>query len=322
MSRAVALPKTGLATAPLSANLSKFKSTQLKQLAGHCGLNISGTKATIVADLVQTVEKGPENAHIQHDRPTTLLSVDLGLRNIALCHFAFSSVSQVPHITNWNLIGLEGLDQNRSLMQPVFASMALQLVKTAFISCDYTSADIRPNILPDIILIEQQRIRSSGSCSVPEHIAKINILEGMLHAILQTYVQEHNLSTHLLSVPAKRIMNYWIRNPAVLQRATTSKRYLATKKAKVNLVQSLLTENNDKEPVFTLEKPDLDCFLHCAKPKTKKDDLCDAFLQGLGWIMWQRNLARLRNVSDYEELETILNDIEQTYRKMNGYDEK
>jgi cruciform cutting endonuclease 1 len=286
----------------LTSALEKLKLLQLKQLSRNCGLSISGTKPSLVSALVHAVHDKANNKPFE--TPTRLLSVDLGLRNIAFCQFKLDSVHGAPQIEKWELVGLEGLEENRSLMQPVFASMALHLVKSAF---------LKGNITPDVILIEQQRIRSGGSSSVCEHIAKINILEGMIHAILQTYMEERSLDIRLESVPAKGVMKYWIRDREKLEQMSTGRRYQLTKKAKVTMAETLLLSPNGSS--FTLA-PEVNPFDSESSLKVKRDDLCDSLLQGLGWIIWQRNLHQLGHVNNIDQLQHVMKDIDDKYESL------
>lgn len=295
----------------LATALRLYTNDQLKKLACNCGLPVSGKKSTLISTIMQGLEDYKTNIEILKsvEKPIKLLSIDLGLKNIAACHYRLDSLHSTPHIVRWKLVSLDGIEEHRSLRQPIFASMAVNLVKSEFLHYNTPS---------DIILIEQQRLRSSGSKAVNQHIANINILEGMLHAIIQTYVNELKSQILLESVSAKQVMKYWIRDPEESDEVSSQNRYKVTKKAKVSMAENLLllsaSASTDNVP-FTLG-PDVNPFDPKIKPKVKKDDLSDSLLQGLAWILWQQNLHLLQCVGQSNQLQSAINDIDNRYNTL------
>ena len=70
-----------------------------------------------------------------------------------------------------------------------------------------------------------------------------------------------------------------------LTNKTLHKRYQAKKKNAINLVQTLLTENNQ---IMNAQQ-----WQSTFKNEKKKDDLSDSLLMALAWSRWRRNAIAL-----------------------------
>ncbi|CAN6632091.1 hypothetical protein TRVA0_013S01904 [Trichomonascus vanleenenianus] len=242
--------------------LSKLKNVQLKRLCVNCGVGQSGRKRDIVDGLVSVV-----NSDSRHLSGRTILSIDMGVRNLALCRLK-AGEGVAATVQEWRLKNIAG----NSFEQPHFAQLALNLME-----------DVE---IPDYVLIEQQRLRSQGLGNVPEWIARVNLLESMIHAIIQMKVRCQGVNTEVLAIPPSKVMSYWIRGVAKRDDGNFNKRYRSTKHAKVELVDNWL--RSSAGDIFDLS-PGMD--LDFGK---KRDDLSDSLLQGLAWIRWQHNMDRLR----------------------------
>lgn len=252
--------------------IRSIKKSFLENACQNCGIGKSGNKSALWNALSTT-----EGACLDQ---RSVISVDLGLRNIAVCKIAVSDTA-LPRITNWHLTSLQGADLSNAFTQPNFSRLAYEFANTELLSQK-----------PHVILLEQQRIRSNGGKSVPEIIARLNALEAMLHAIIQTKAPIMSYSVN----PA-RVMAYWIRNNSrgIVQ---GSGRYKLTKETKTLLVRKWI-ESPENAP-FTIDAQ----LAHAALSSTRKyDDLCDSLLQGITFIKWHSNL-RLLQKALHQAIET------------------
>jgi hypothetical protein len=263
--------------------LGLIKASQLKQLAVLCGTAQTGTKGVISAGLMESVMNTRQVA-----TTSRLVSVDMGLRNIAVCELLLRH-EDVPQIGRWTVVDLEGWRQPRAFEQPNFAQLANRFVANGICGSSHRS--------PDIVLIERQRLRSGGSSSVPEVIAQINVLEGMIHALLLAQG-----CSHVESVSPKSVTSYWIRDTGA-SKLSASQRYNQTKKAKVKAVEQLLAHPNG---LFRASSDVMEQYDYTADKLKKRDDLCDSFLQALCWVHWQENRSMLKQALSSEKNDILL----------------
>lgn len=271
--------------------LKSLKVDQLKQLALNCGSVRAGRKEVVADELLHAVQSSvwsgwsrvpavpfarsldrETNGLVDNERRRTgdglrILSLDMGLKNIGVC----SAVVRPSGRTELELVALERVNETPaplSFHQPEFAYQAVSFVHR-----------LHQRLDPDVVLLEEQRLRSGGARTVLEIIARVNILEAMFFATLAAAYPD----TRVYAVSPLRVMRYWLRGPA----AVSSDRYRETKRAKTALVRGWLDG--------TTERPfdiGYDALPHWAEAP-KQDDQSDAVLQALAWIQWQRNLIRL-----------------------------
>lgn len=251
--------------------LTVLKSAQLKHLAFLTGLNSTGTKAQLVATLSSElsiprldsynrptpVAKGSEHAGTQGKgtnyrsgpRGARILSIDMGIRNLAYCVLDMpdgigvlqhsgrcgldgrqttvarsNSSNIVSHLrlSAWNRVVVNEESSTISAaatspaddadvpetttaphLGPTSPQDALQSIITsptrtiAFEPATYAKLayNLMTHLLtthkPTTILIERQRWRSGGASTVLEWTIRVNMFEGMLHAVLETLRREH-----------------------------------------------------------------------------------------------------------------------------------
>lgn len=198
-----------------------LRAKQLKRLAFLCGLPLTGRKDELVARLTAAASNAPPPAK---PRPgPVILSIDLGIRNMALslltpasppvpasrkksaarskarggANQAPSFVGTGPPLINlhtWRRLSLlesatRALARDGEADVPdvdtpggIFAPPAL--AKTTSVFLRETVLRLKP--APTHILIERQRWRSQGSTAILEWTVRVNSLEAMFHASLQT----------------------------------------------------------------------------------------------------------------------------------------
>ncbi|KAI4950538.1 hypothetical protein J4E91_004421 [Alternaria rosae] len=260
----------------------------LQTLLVHIGAPSSGTKAV----LQERFRRDIGISHLSKNQPTwsksgaanrklRIMSIDMGIKNLAFCEAEVSypskdSLDAEMKVLRWEKINLteapgDGIQNEKK--SPRKVKTAKQSTAGADEALDMYSADalsktayslIKNTILagsPEIILIEKQRWRSGGGSAVQQWTLRVNTLEGMLWAVLQTiYAQRLELGTsatttaklyEVFSADPKRVGQYWLTRAAGRlsegdeDEAATPKKTLnrskAEKKVKISLLRSWLT---------------------------------------------------------------------------------
>ena len=154
---------------------------------------------------------------------------------------------------------------------------------------------------PTHILIERQRFRSGGSAAVQEWSIRVGVFEAMMYAALHTLQAEKHYDFEVVPMLPKRVNRYWLESDWEKNdmKPPTRPTANAVKLEKIACVERMLAINDritnlDFSGEALLAKSS---FLSqrgrqrssSSLTKLKLDDLSDSFLQGLGWINWQRN---------------------------------
>lgn len=163
----------------------KLSLRQLRDLALLCGRNTTGTKPVLHADL-QTAKATAGN----QPAGCRILSIDMGVRNLAYCLLQVGQGEVVPKLVAWERLSLVDDDDKPEAeaeehstdapsspsscpySPPVMAAVAARLVRDRLLP-----------LAPSHILIERQRFRSGGAAAVLEWTVRVNSLEAMLHGI-------------------------------------------------------------------------------------------------------------------------------------------
>jgi cruciform cutting endonuclease 1 len=227
---------------PPSYWLDGLKATHLKALAVACGLPSSGTKAALAVRL-DTVASYANNwgPATGRRRRCSLLSVDLGVRNLAWAELEFRDRHTAPssaaaaaepvtlHV--WRRVALVGpgssssssssrsspekededneaaaavavAEEDPDLWRPErMAGLALRVVR------DVLQVEQRA---PAHVVVERQRFRSGGAAAVQEWTLRVNTLEAMLHATLHTLRALGRWDGQVCSVSPARVAAYWL----------------------------------------------------------------------------------------------------------------
>ncbi|CAG5182133.1 uncharacterized protein ALTATR162_LOCUS10008 [Alternaria atra] len=219
----------------------------LQTLLVHIGAPSSGTKAVLQERFQRNMGKPrlPETQSTWEIPESTskklrIMSIDMGIKNLAFCEAEVSypskdSLDAIMKVWRWERIDLTEATHDDSYEPPETNTTEQgtagddeesdpysvgALSKTAYVL-------IKKTILagsPDIILIEKQRWRSGGGSAVQQWTLRVNTLEGMLWAVLQT-IRAERLSKggeasnteklyDVFSADPKRVGQYWLSRAA------------------------------------------------------------------------------------------------------------
>lgn len=180
----------------------------IKTLLARIGSGVGGTKP----ELTQRLQSDLSIPKLQDGNKTSrILSVDMGIRNMAFCVCDVSVdhsnrlLSRKPSVKldvlAWEPISVSDLAQHEeespsSDPAALMSSQISQQGKESFRSSILSRTAyllLKRKLLPyapQTILIEQQRYRTNASAAIQEWTYHVNMLEGMIWAILETLKQE------------------------------------------------------------------------------------------------------------------------------------
>ncbi|KAF1928638.1 ribonuclease H-like protein [Didymella exigua CBS 183.55] len=225
--------------APKKATLT---SKALQALLTRIGSASSGTKSALLRrfqrDLPRVYGFCPQSAEIapqleSRSRKVRVISIDMGIKNLAFCDAEIAYPSPVPkskqsldatmQVMRWKKLDLVEVTSRDSRQDPEAAEEDISqfspsvLSKTAY---KLITEEVL-NVNPDVILIEKQRWRSGGGSAVQQWTVRVNTLEAMLWAVLETVKRTQQFrsgSTEALAtktfevraVDPKRVGQYWL----------------------------------------------------------------------------------------------------------------
>jgi cruciform cutting endonuclease 1 len=288
-----------------------YKLTQLKQIAFKCGISSSGTKSILIQRLIDEITI-PRHA-TSHTR---ILSIDMGIRNLAYCILDLplrsalkkSTKKSLPSIIAWHRLAVSSAPiQSTDIDTPI--------AKEAFDPATLSSIAyklLRERMLveqPTQVLIERQRFRSNGSSHILEWTIRVNMFESIIHAILCTLKAEGVWKGEVKAIQPGKVGPFWVdewtAEGGIGKKRTAALAKTHNKGAKIDLVRRWLMDGNTvalgneivKDMAMAyVEKWDR---LPGGKKKVtaetrlekmgKLDDLADSLLQGMAWVQWEEN---------------------------------
>lgn len=220
---------------------------ELQALLTRIGSASSGTKSTLFVRFQRDVQRSVPFDHQAKqkgrrqepwERKLRIMSIDMGIKNLAFCdaEVSYPVVGNKPkqdfdammNVLRWKKIDLADSTRNLCASEDIKeeAKAAVDDVGPFSLSVLSRTAHrlITKEVLsvkPDVILIEKQRWRSGGSSAVQQWTVRVNTLEAMLWAILETLKQDRifvgspedgNMrgSYHVYGVDPKRVGQYWL----------------------------------------------------------------------------------------------------------------
>lgn len=247
-----------------------LKSDELKDLAIAYGAPCSGTKDVLSRGLVDVLDgAGDGRAPRLHAQPLSVVSIDMGIRNLAYCHLRCSSSTEEQlyktrrnniSIDTWRRMDVstgaaQGLEPEKgasTATKKLLASKAedegtTAPLKESFDPIAYAErayalvSRILEDHQPTHVLIERQRFRSGGGPAVQEWTLRVGMFEFMIYATLHTLRAQGKHSSSIVPVLPPMVNRYWISEIEKSGIMTESKpTSTAMKRYKINHVRSIL----------------------------------------------------------------------------------
>ncbi|KAG4302059.1 hypothetical protein PCK1_001734, partial [Pneumocystis canis] len=315
--------------------LQQLTIPQLRVIAIKCGILNNGNKLVLIHRILEEISK--IRLISKHCTTHRILSIDVGIRNLALCSISVpSTIIQDFNlnyhkqfiIDDWDKlsIGLEKIENNKVVKE------TYKPVDYSFLTYQLTKSFLE-KYKPKTILIECQRYRTRTKNVIQEWTIRVNMFENMLHAIFRCFKEEkiwNDPEANILSIDPAKIASFLFGKNNILKQnpfanydlfkniliASTNEGLidlsetsnLKYKKKKIELVDLLLKTDS----IFDFKNTQITIrdFISRKKEKNKLkvDDLADSLLQGLSWIIWERNKWCLRQkLQDNEPLCDFIN---------------
>lgn len=258
--------------------LSKLKGSQLKHVAKCIGLTTTGTKSELTGLILQ---------HMREQRalpqPPRIVSVDMGIKNLAICvleapHLISAHDARLPSPTTLKILSWKKVDVLNHVVTTSNSGNhkpdSTQFLPTNLSKVALSIAqDLLHSYAPSHILIERQRFRSGGGSAVQEWTLRVNMLESMIWASLQTLRAVHSEIPSLakgsvknfpdvLGLSPARVAQFWcagegqkgsILDASAFEEGRLSEVPVSSAKGaiqksdKINLVQSWLSTTDMKD---------------------------------------------------------------------------
>lgn len=202
----------------------------MQEILQRIGEATTGTKDVVQKRLLTRVwqNKVPSSTKEKASGDARILSIDMGIRNLAYCVADVETPSSILGTTKMNILAWRRMDLNdafegrsASEFQKTLADEAAldgrepqdpytpeSLSRMAFWFLNKTLLDWKP----DIILIERQRWRSANSPTIQQWTLRVNTLEAIMWATLTTLKSERKqiFDGVTYAVDPKRVGHFWL----------------------------------------------------------------------------------------------------------------
>lgn len=274
--------------------LGSCTNAQLGILARAVGVNSSGTKSILTSQLLEYLPRGTfgfEKSRDTRHEPCRILSIDMGIRNLAYCCLVLpQTAGQIatdigkPVVQDWTRIAIS--EDATKLKQAEDAvpkkttgkversgKAKISTFKEAFDPATYSqhAYDLVTTLLKDLkpthILIERQRFRSMGGSAVQEWTLRVNMFEAMIYAVLKTFSERGFWKGIVQPIAPSKVSNFWITNKQGALTEGPGSKSAKTKTAKIELVAEWLEDGAH----FELIGPAAHLGRAYLRKKTRKD---------------------------------------------------
>ncbi|KAJ4357692.1 uncharacterized protein N0V89_002268 [Didymosphaeria variabile] len=162
------------------------------------------------------------------DKKPRILSIDMGIKNLAYCVADVEKPTPTRDSTHMNIRTWCRLDLSEAFRDYSLGGDQKSLAKEAALEGREDEDLYTPQSLsrmaywflrkilsdwsPDIILIERQRWRSSGSPTIQQWTVRVNTLEATMWAVMETLKSERMkfLEWQMYAVDPKRVGHFWL----------------------------------------------------------------------------------------------------------------
>ena len=315
--------------------LEKLKLAELHRLAASLGSPSSGTKSIRINGIQRTLQQATQRSRNATGQDLSIISIDMGIRNLAYCHITSSSrkhpLASDPlnvQLEAWQRVSIGKASLNGSTVSAksrkkvaALEPSTITTEKESFEPIDYAGyayaflKGIIDQHKPTHILIERQRFRSGGQAAVQEWTIRVGVFEGMLYAVLRALAEQNIHKCEVVPILPVQVNQYWMAQPSETSVKPEGKiQAKVMKQHKIKLVGSLLEESEVHPTQMSLSSAALqtkDAFLaklNGVKSREKEhefkklDDLSDCLLQGLAWVNWQRNCSLVSQNEEYNPM--------------------
>ncbi|KAI1343905.1 mitochondrial resolvase Ydc2 [Xylariaceae sp. FL0016] len=330
---------SSVAQSLLPLQVKNLRADQLRRLAFLCGVSTAGTKDILAARLHHIVRDARPEAkkEAKKSRETCLLSIDLGIKNLAYARLTAPAPdgSQAPsswtsplpvHVHAWERRDLTTAQTSPTMPVGVLAEEPADLFTPGALATAANrfvfAAVVGGRPRPTHVVLERQRFRTGGAAAVQEWTLRVNMLEAMLHASLRTLRLAEVWDGEVMSVNPGNVNALWLDGdrwvPGVKavggevdEVAGEGKKGKETsqniKRKKIDLLRGWLNSSDMETVIPTGEDTKLK--LHDMSRskgrmlnKEKLDDITDSLLQGMAWFRWEQNKATLCKQGGLEQL--------------------
>lgn len=161
-------------------------------------------------------------------KTSRILSIDMGIKNLAYCVADVETATPIGGITNMDFRSWRRLDLSEAYREYSLGDDQKGLAREAALEGREDEDLYTPQSLsrmaywflrtmisdwnPDVVLIERQRWRSSGSPTIQQWTVRVNTLEAIMWAVMTTMKTERNqlLDWQMHAVDPKRVGHFWL----------------------------------------------------------------------------------------------------------------
>lgn len=295
----------------------------------------SGDKKTLLAAITNEFPKGsPFQRTPINGKTFNIMAIDMGIKNFSFAKLQLDKTlpfNTPPLIKEWTKLDVNqwaDVSSDASYEPSKYAELSYRVVDELIFNKDQD--------VPDVVLIERQRIRSAGGKNVLEWVYRVNMFESMLHAtILSKRLSDPRVKDSVVvSASPQRMGLYWA--PDNSDRSTNKN----SKKVRLRLVEKWLAdyskdslsnpfilpvhvtiENDDPKKSRSASKWIFETVMKNSrfhsgeldsKIVEKGDDLVDSLLHGLSYVKWEKNRMIL-NMEMKESIDAVIETSDKMY---------
>ncbi|KAJ4294457.1 hypothetical protein N0V90_008148 [Kalmusia sp. IMI 367209] len=203
----------------------------MQEILQRIGEATTGTKDVVQNRLLKRVACTKMPDILQKRTSTRILSIDMGIKNLAYCIADVQLSTPIAGAAKMHVVAWRRLDLSEAFRAHGFHTKQ-QLVQNAAIegmgdedlytpeSLSWMAHFFLQKVLldyrPDIVLIERQRWRSSGSPTIQQWTVRVNTLEAIMWAVLTTLKMKTLPETAdrgwwwIFGVDPKRVGHFWL----------------------------------------------------------------------------------------------------------------
>ncbi|KAK9472275.1 mitochondrial resolvase Ydc2 [Dipodascopsis tothii] len=310
---------------------TKASAKTLKQLARLCGLVGGSTKAACLDLLTPLTPAAPAATPPAPRTPVPgrrrVLSVDMGIRNFSYAILDADTHAPGPaYVHDWRRMDVLDAADAVALTPIAYSRLAYALFVQYLL----------PKYSPDVVVIERQRHRTGSAPALVEWAFRVNMFESAIAGVLHCHVADRGLPIAIEAVSPRTTKAFWLDAGTRLTAAQS-------KKACVDIVRGWASAFAAHRPADVLFSPEVAAHVArfagerrtragadseavptpinaaVARRDAKIDDLADSLLQGVSWLLWQRNRAAVgAALAAGADLDALATRLEAEHRARTG----